>query len=463
MKKLLTRTTAVVSSMVLTVCGGIGNFTGSAADDAREYTVIFDFGVVDTSELEPEYRTDGKLSDVADFASYKTTSTNIIIPMGVFSTKDYGFSGWTFDGHIGYNSGETFLLPEDYDSDTVVVKAVWYGLKDTRISNMKYNVEYEGEQVERPAWLKDVEVVPGMIYEPNYTRINIDGAFSHGLTDGTYNYSFGTKIVVPDHDVVFTPIWYKEVNFTFFAGDVDRLNGNDTYTFPKSEGSKTELAASDRFSRNGFNLVGWVSDHDGKTYKVGETVEVPGVDVIYTAVWEPKKYTVLFKTGNGGTNLKVPGSTDSAIICPEPSIETDGKRFVGWKDSDGVIYEAGSEYIIKGALPGSGISLTGVWESVSAPIVTTTSAPVTTVTTTTESVDVSKKLGDVNLDGVITIADATAVLQAIGNPDKYGLSGQALINADCYDPGDGLTGLDALAIQKLEANVIPELPEIPEK
>ena len=87
------------------------------------------------------------------------------------------------------------------------------------------------------------------------------------------------------------------------------------------------------------------------------------------------------------------------------------------------------------------------------PIVTTT-APVTGIAPT--------MLGDANNDGVITIADATAVLQAIGNPDKYSLDEQQLANADCYNPGDGLTGLDALAIQKIECGMISELPEMPE-
>ncbi|MDE7098881.1 MAG: endo-1,4-beta-xylanase [Ruminococcus sp.] len=71
-------------------------------------------------------------------------------------------------------------------------------------------------------------------------------------------------------------------------------------------------------------------------------------------------------------------------------------------------------------------------------------------------------LGDANEDGEVNIADATAIIQHLGNKDKYGLSEQGLINADCCNVGDGVTGLDALALQRLEAKQITELPDISE-
>lgn len=58
--------------------------------------------------------------------------------------------------------------------------------------------------------------------------------------------------------------------------------------------------------------------------------------------------------------------------------------------------------------------------------------------------------GDANEDGKMTIADAAAVIQALGNPDKYALTAQGNFNADTDE--NGLTMLDALAIQKELAN-----------
>ncbi|MBR4509362.1 MAG: beta-mannosidase, partial [Ruminococcus sp.] len=92
---------------------------------------------------------------------------------------------------------------------------------------------------------------------------------------------------------------------------------------------------------------------------------------------------------------------------------------------------------------------------------TTTSGKATTTTTTTVSAAPKAKLiGDANLDDNVTVADAVAILQFIGNKDKYKLSDEAKANADCCDPGDGITGSDALAIQKLDAKLITELPEL---
>ena len=64
--------------------------------------------------------------------------------------------------------------------------------------------------------------------------------------------------------------------------------------------------------------------------------------------------------------------------------------------------------------------------------------------------------GDANCDEKVTIADSTAILQALGNPDKYGLSTQGAINADVIDNGDGVKTSDALAIQAVDAKLIKQ-------
>ena len=86
--------------------------------------------------------------------------------------------------------------------------------------------------------------------------------------------------------------------------------------------------------------------------------------------------------------------------------------------------------------------------------ITTTST--TTVTIDPSSTTVSGKLGgsgDVNLDGQTTVADAVAILQFIGNRDKYPLTSQGLKNAD-VDGIAGVTASDALFIQKVDAGLL---------
>ena len=77
------------------------------------------------------------------------------------------------------------------------------------------------------------------------------------------------------------------------------------------------------------------------------------------------------------------------------------------------------------------------------------------------------KYGDADCDGNIYLNDAVLVMQAIGNPDSYGVNGteethiteQGKINADVSNTGDDLTNADALAIQKYLLKLIDKLPE----
>ena len=55
--------------------------------------------------------------------------------------------------------------------------------------------------------------------------------------------------------------------------------------------------------------------------------------------------------------------------------------------------------------------------------------------------------GDANVDGKVTKAAATAILQNVANKDKFEFKPQGKINADIVDRVDGVTARDALAIQ----------------
>jgi len=76
--------------------------------------------------------------------------------------------------------------------------------------------------------------------------------------------------------------------------------------------------------------------------------------------------------------------------------------------------------------------------------------------------------GDANCNGDVDISDAVLIMQSIANPDKFGIGGtdetaitiKGSKNADCYNPGDGVTNNDALAVQKFRIKLISELPEI---
>ncbi len=89
------------------------------------------------------------------------------------------------------------------------------------------------------------------------------------------------------------------------------------------------------------------------------------------------------------------------------------------------------------------------------PAVTTATA----VSSTTAPADGDIRYGDANLDKDVTLADALLILQYVANSKKYPIEPQGIINADCFNSGDGVTAKDALSIQRLDARVISSLPE----
>ena len=82
---------------------------------------------------------------------------------------------------------------------------------------------------------------------------------------------------------------------------------------------------------------------------------------------------------------------------------------------------------------------------------TTESSTATTTNDASGSVNSDTLYGDANLDKRVTIADAVAILQHLGNKDKYGLKDQGIKNSDVFDNGDGVTAKDAYTIQQVDS------------
>ena len=81
--------------------------------------------------------------------------------------------------------------------------------------------------------------------------------------------------------------------------------------------------------------------------------------------------------------------------------------------------------------------------------------PMTGMSLSSNAADDVTKWGDANCDGTVDMGDAVILMQALANPNKYGIDGtaehhlteQGKINGDMN--GDGLTVGDAQAIQKV--------------
>ncbi|MBQ8296843.1 MAG: glycoside hydrolase family 9 protein [Ruminococcus sp.] len=67
--------------------------------------------------------------------------------------------------------------------------------------------------------------------------------------------------------------------------------------------------------------------------------------------------------------------------------------------------------------------------------------------------------GDANLSGVVEISDAVKIMSYVTDKEKYPLSDAEMNVADVYQRGDGISNMDALAVQKKLAQLITGLPE----
>ncbi|SEH84725.1 Lamin Tail Domain [Ruminococcus flavefaciens] len=143
----------------------------------------------------------------------------------------------------------------------------------------------------------------------------------------------------------------------------------------------------------------------------------------------------------------------------------DGYAFDHWEVTGATVSDTTSDTI---TVPVSeGITIKPVYKvGSSEPKVTTTTTKTTTTTTqitttTTTSAQPTQFVnvtlsGDANCDGQVDLSDAVMIMQALANPNKYGVNGndqnhiteQGAANADVDKKSAGLTANDALKIQE---------------
>ena len=450
MRKLLNKISAVASACVLSVCS-IGFPTVNAeTQEIPTITISFDYtadgGSTLTEQAFPPIQTKANMP--------------LNIPTAGLARDGYYFTGWTYDNIHAYTPNDVFYSPTGSD---ITLEPIWTE-KGAETHSIEYVVEIDGEIQDTSEKLPTRKLAQGQVVQVPYTAFTRDDATQNGWELEETAFRGGEKFIVPDHDITLVPHWCMNYHITYIAGDVQGINGATFIDLICPETIKTSLANTNRFSRTGYKLTGWTDD-DGVEYAPLQTGYVmPSHDVTFTAVWTPVNYTIVFKQNtNSSDNIKLQGETDTTIILPEPTITQDGYYFAGWQKDD-LIYYPGEEYTIEGAMPGLGISpFSAVWvrgeepatvtrvSRVTTEKVTTTTIRTTTTTTTAKAPEISKKCGDANCDGNVTIADAVLILQSIANPDKYKLTEQGRTNADVVGDSDGVTANDALIIQQVES------------
>jgi len=499
------RAAALLASAVVGISSFCNSFATWAEDETAEPVVI---NIIFDIEEGTDYAKDTSAEDFATYQVDLSQTDRLRLPAGKLKKGNLIFSGWTVDGLYGYTNGSVFLIPDGTTEDIVFKPCYFENSAAVPLHKINYEIIIDGESQDISERVEKTQGRPGQLVLPDYTRFTFDTCSSRGWTDGTHTFDNGQYIVMPDHDINLTGIIQQNVHYTYLAGDVEGLNGMTEFVSPLYiEGFPNELCAKDRFSRNGYYIVGWESSLDGNIYKPLQTVITPGQDVTFTAVWEPVVYPVTFNPLDatiGNTVINAP--TGTTITIPPMEGSRDGYVFTGWKYSrTGDIYQPGDEFVVPALMSGQKQTFSAVWkvgtaepateapteapteeiteapteevtevpteEATELPIEEATEAPTaeptapveepteapTGDTTEEPTGEVSTLSGDVNLDGKITVSDAVGVLQFIANKEKYALKGQALENADC-DGTDGITGGDAVAIQKRDAGLVDSLP-----
>ncbi len=224
----------------------------------------------------------------------------------------------------------------------------------------------------------------------------------------------------------------------------------------------------DYMIKNHINHTFWcLNDDSGDTGGLWKGIQFQGMDNTTVIEWDEEKYELfepsLWQTMDSGkyigldhqTALGANGLSLNDFYTDYAS--TEGSNIDGGTKANGNPVKTDPAVTTEAKQPT--VTTTAATEQ---PKSSTTTKTVTTTVVSSSNIGGDILYGDANCDKTVDIADATLILQFVGNSDKYSLSAKGEKNADCYDPGSGITVLDSLAVQKLDAKVLKSLPEIAE-
>jgi len=322
----------MLMAFTLTICSTSAVNTFCEDIPEGSYTLSFDL--------------DGGICEDYDFPDMTVKGgSSIFIPEGEPEKDGYYFSGWTCNNYILYEENDSFKMP---DENTVLVP-VWYKGGDRDFRTITYT-EGEGEFIDK---IDDYEIISGRFIVTPKDVVSRDGFKQYGWTDGEHDFWKGEKMIIPDHDVVLSPIWYACRNVHYQAGDFENIVGGTAVEFERIAGQSFELSDNTRFARKGYNLIGWHCENDGQDYLTNETYIMPDEEAYFTAIWSPIKYNVSFSASTSQVT-KVKSEYGESLVVPECEFTKTGYVFGGWKYK-GKIYWPGDNFEIPALLKGESI------------------------------------------------------------------------------------------------------------
>lgn len=285
-------------------------------------------------------------------------NTNIVtLPKILLVKEGFYFNGWTPDFVYGYAPGDRFIPQEK----NTTLFPIFEDKNDTTYFRLEYKIVFEGENIDIskkiwPATVRAKSLKQIVLF--TYTN---EKATTRGWTDGTHEFDYYHKLVIPRKNVTLYAIFHNFVKFSYSHGDVDGKLGDPQAPFVYLEGGTVDLAESTRLRRKGYEIIGWHCEYDGKDYPIFYRYVLPDADVVMTAIWEPIEYNILFMTRvREIPNFKIKGKTKEVINVPDIEEKREGYIFNGW-NFEGIQYQPGDEFYIEGQDPGFGISGEAVW------------------------------------------------------------------------------------------------------
>ncbi len=265
------------------------------------------------------------------------------------------------------------------------------------------------------------QTVKAMVFWPHGDAVTIEKVVLHmnGSSNPVVTQPPVTQPPVTQPPVTQPPVTQPPVTQTPTPSNNDVVLTPSNMTVGTEKGDDGEMNNYAEFKPQGAKSVTLY-------YKVNSNdMNTSGAFGTWTGKWEQKDFE----------NVSVPSDKIVAVDYTIPSnVGQTVKAMVFWPHGDAVTIEKVVLHM----------------DSSSNPVVT--QPPVTQ-----QPVQPGKTLyGDANEDGSVDIADATAIIQHMGNPDEYALSAQGAINADIVNTGDGVTGADAVVLQLLEAKKIKQ-------
>lgn len=251
--------------------------------------------------------------------------------------------GYVFDGWVD-GDGNYVAFPYVMPAEEICITAVF--------SICEYTVHYNLDG----GYFSDGEQEREEIYEYGSEVYFSEYPVKEGYTfAGWINDETGEEVIIPlimpACDITLRAEWVvNQYRISFDDGF-----GNIVAEYYAEYGSDISFAVYEipDLAREGYTFAGWWNEAEGGFFESGMTM--PASDLVFRGYWEVNCYTATWIV-DGESIKDAEYYFDETFIHPEVPEKT-GYTFDGWVGPDGLIYAAGSDYI----MPAENITFTACY------------------------------------------------------------------------------------------------------